>query len=78
MGLFFNRAQGSHLTPNQQSLTPVFGLGLPTFQENLTKLHGGTPTFLRKCPWDSCFKNPSEYPGAPDKRREEVTGIILG
>ena len=49
--------KGSHLTPNQQSQTPIFGL-----QENSTKLHDGTPTFLKKCPWDSCFENPSENP----------------
>ena len=54
--------QGSHLTPNQQSLTPIFPLGLPTFQENLTKLHSGTPTFFRKSIWDSYFENPSENP----------------
>ena len=55
--------QGSHLTPNQQSQNPVFGLGLlTTFQENLTKLHSGTPTLIKKCPLDSCFENPSENP----------------
>ena len=39
-----------------------FWAGTPTFQENLTKLHGGTPTFLIKCPWDSHLENPSENP----------------
>ena len=40
-----------------------FWAGFSTFQENLTKLHSGTPTFLKKCPWDSYFENPSENPG---------------
>ena len=39
-----------------------FWAGTPTFQENLTKLHSGTPVFLRECPWNSCFENPSENP----------------
>ena len=39
-----------------------FWAGTPTFHENLAKLHSGTPTFLKKCPWDSCFENPSENP----------------
>ena len=39
-----------------------FWAGTPTFQENLTKLHCGTPSFLKKSPWDSCFENPSENP----------------
>ena len=38
-------------------------VGTPTFWGNLTKLHSGTPTFLKKCPWDSCFENPSEKSG---------------
>ena len=37
-----------------------FMAGTPTFKENLIKLHSGTPTFLKKCPWDSYFENPSE------------------
>ena len=39
-----------------------FGAGTPSFQENLTKLCSGTPTLLKKSPWDSCFENPSENP----------------
>ena len=39
-----------------------FGAGTPIFQENLTKLHSGTPSILEKCPWDSCFENPSKNP----------------
>ena len=38
-----------------------FGAGTPTLKENLTKLHSGTPTFL-KSPWGSYFENPSENP----------------
>ena len=33
-----NHHQGSHLTPNQQSQTPIFGLELQLFMKNLTKL----------------------------------------
>ena len=36
----------------------------PTFQENLTKVHDGTPTFLKKGPWNSYFENPSENPAS--------------
>ena len=52
--------QGSHLTPDQEFLL-LFGAGTPTLKENLTKLHSGTPTFL-KSPWGSYFENPSENP----------------
>ena len=39
-----------------------FWAGTSTFQENLIKLHSGTPTFFKKCLWDSYFENPCEIP----------------
>ena len=70
------QVQDSHLTPNQPYQTPIFGLKLPTFTDNLTKslsgssifqkgltkLHSGTSTFRRKYIQDSCFKFLSENP----------------
>ena len=39
------QVQDSHLTPNQPYQTPIFGLKLPTFTDNLTKSLSGTSIF---------------------------------
>ena len=49
------------LTPNQQSQTPALGLVLHLFRK-INNIYSGTPTFLKKCPWDSYFENPSDNP----------------
>ena len=41
-GLWFS------LTQNMEFWTPILVTGTPTFQLILVKLHGGTPTLLRK------------------------------
>ena len=57
---------GFSLTPCLESFTPTFGLGTPVFPRISSNLHCGTPTFSKRCHWDSYFQNPSENP---------VTGI---
>ena len=52
------------LTPYLESFTPTFGLGTPVFPRISSNLHCGTPTFSKRCLWDSCFQNPSENPGS--------------
>ena len=51
------------LTPYLESFTPTFGLGTPVFPRISSNLHCGTPTFSKRCLWDSYFQNPSENPG---------------
>ena len=57
-------AAGFSLTPYLESFTPTFGLGTPVFPRISSNLHCGTPTFSKRCLWDSYFQNPSENPGA--------------
>ena len=56
-------ASGFSLTPYLESFTPTFGLGTPVFPRISSNLHCGTPTFSKRCLWDSYFQNPSENPG---------------
>ena len=56
---------GFSLTPYLESFTPTFGLGTPVFPRISSNLHCGTPTFSKRCLWDSYFQNPSENPGVP-------------
>ena len=53
---------GFSLTPYLESFTPTFGLGTPVFPRICSNLHCGTPTFSKRCLWDSYFQNPSENP----------------
>ena len=53
---------GFSLTPYLESFTPTFGLGTPVFPRISSNLHCGTPTFSKRCLWDSYFLNPSENP----------------
>ena len=53
---------GFSLTPYLESFTPTFGLGTPIFPRISSNLHCGTPTFSKRCLWDSYFQNPSENP----------------
>ena len=53
---------GFSLTPYLESFTPTFGLGTPVFPRISSDLHCGTPTFSKRCLWDSYFQNPSENP----------------
>ena len=53
---------GFSFTPYLESFTPTFGLGTPVFPRISSDLHCGTPTFSKKCLWDSYFQNPSENP----------------
>ena len=53
---------GFSLTPYLESFTPTFGLGTPVFPRIYSNLHYGTPTFSKRCLWDSYFQNPSENP----------------
>ena len=53
---------GFSLTPYLESFTPTFGLGTPGFPRISSNLHCGTPTFSKRCLWDSYFQNPSENP----------------
>ena len=53
---------GFSLTPYLESFTPTFGLGTPDFPRISSNLHCGTPTFSKRCLWDSYFQNPSENP----------------
>ena len=55
-------ASGFSLTPYLESFTPTFGLGTPVFPRISSNLHCGTPTFSKRCLWDSYFQNPSENP----------------
>ena len=55
---------GFSLTPYLESFTPTFGLGTPVFPRIFSNLHCGTPTFSKRCLWDSYFQNPSENPVA--------------
>ena len=54
---------GFSFTPYLESFTPTFGLGTPVFPRISSNLHSGTPTFSKRCLWDSYFQNPSENPG---------------
>ena len=54
---------GFSSTPYLESLTPTFGLGTPVYPRISSNLHCGTPTFSKRCLWDSYFQNPSENPG---------------
>ena len=56
------RISGFSLTPYLESFTPTFGLGTPVFPRISSNLHCGTPTFSKRCLWDSYFQNPSENP----------------
>ena len=53
---------GFSLTPYLESFTPTFGLGTPVFPGISSNLHCGTPTFSKRCLWDTYFQNPSENP----------------
>ena len=56
------KGTGFSLTPYLESFTPTFGLGTPVFPGISSNLHCGTPTFSKRCLWDSYFQNPSENP----------------
>ena len=56
------KAAGFSLTPYLESFTPTFGQGTPVFPRISSNLHCGTPTFSKRCLWDSYFQNPSENP----------------
>ena len=64
---------GFSLTPYLESFTPTFGLGTPVFPRISSNLHCGTPTFSKRCLWDSYFQNPSENPATPDIYRAYVS-----
>ena len=53
---------GFSLTPYLEYFTPTFGLGTPVFPRISSNLHCGTPTFSKRCLWDSYFQNPSDNP----------------
>ena len=53
---------GFSLTPYLESFIPTFGLGTPIFPRISSNLHCGTPTFSKRCLWDSYFQDPSENP----------------
>ena len=57
-----NYLSGFSLTPYLESFTPTFGLGTPVFPRISSNLHCGTPTFSKRCLWDSYFQIPSENP----------------
>ena len=57
---------GFSLTPYLESFTSTFGQGTPVFPRISSKLHCGTPTFSKRCLWDSYFQNPSEDPAWVD------------
>ena len=58
--VFFPSLAGFSLSPYLESFTPTFGLGTPDFPRMSSNLHCGTPTFPKRCLWDSYFQNPSE------------------
>ena len=60
--LIGRKGAGFSLTPYLESFTPTFGLGTPVFLRICSNLHCGTPTFSKRCLWDSYFQNPSENP----------------
>ena len=60
--LFCSTLSGFSLTPYLESFTPTFGLGTPVFPRISSNLHCGTPTFSKRCLWDSYFQNPCENP----------------
>ena len=41
----------------------TFGQGTPVFPRFSSNLYCVTPTFSKRCLWDSYFQNPSENPG---------------
>ena len=51
---------GFSLTPYLESFTHTFWLGTPVFPRISSNLHCGTPTFSKRCLWDSYFQNPSD------------------
>ena len=68
---------GFSLTPSLESFIPTFGLGTPVFPRISSNLHCGTPTFSKRCLWDSYFQNPS---GNPDKctcRQVHIVQFLL-
>ena len=62
----FNNNTGFSLTPYLESFTPTFGQGTPVFPRISSDLHCGTPTFSKRCLWDSYFQNASENPDNRD------------
>ena len=60
---------GFSLTPYLESFTPTSGLRTPVFPRISSNLHCGTPTFSKRCLWDSYFQNPSENPENPKINR---------
>ena len=67
---------GFSLTPYLESFTPTFGLGTPVFPRISSNLHCGTPTFSKRCLWDSYFQNPSENPVKIRKKWLLSLGIV--
>ena len=61
---YFGMITGFSLTPYLESFTPTFRMGTPVFPRISSNLHCGTPTFSKRCLWDSYFQNPSENPGS--------------
>ena len=51
----FPMCAGFSLTSYLESFTPTFGLGTPVFPRISSNLHCGTPTFSKRCLWDSYF-----------------------
>ena len=71
--LILKVSPGFSLTPYLESFTPTFGLGTPVFPRISSNLHCGTPTFSKRCLWDSYFQNPSENPvSKPVKMNFEI------
>ena len=67
---------GFSLTPYLESFTPTLGLRTPVFPRISSNLHCGTPTFSKRCLWDSYFQNPSENPECIPKRFEFDKSIL--
>ena len=74
--VFSLNVSGFSLTPYLESFTPTFGLGTPVFQRISSNLHCGTPTFSKRCLWDSYFQNPSENPDVLLKKGDSSRNIV--
>ena len=54
-----------------------FWAGDSCFSRISSNLHCGTPTFSKRCPWDSYFQNPSENPANMKFLSKTVVEISL-
>ena len=57
-------------------LRTTFGLGTPVFPRICSNLHCGTPTFSKRCLWDSYFQNPSETDATSEILGNECHGSL--